>query len=178
MSRVATFRSALLVLGLSAVVGAGRAADDAPKARKVRIGTYDSRAIAIAYAHSAFNPVKEKWAAYQKVKAAGDRAKMKELEAWGQRHQRQLHFQGFARVPVDDLLAPVKDKVAKLLRERRLAAITMSCDFTTGEVELVDVTDDLVKLYEPSETTLKRVRAVRGVKPVPLTQVADMPARR
>ena len=178
MLRVAMFFSALLALGTCAFLGIGLAADDAPKGKKIRIGTYDSRAIAIAYAHSAFNPVKEKWAAYQKAKAAGDRAKMKELEAWGEQHQRQLHFQGFGRVPVDDLLAPVKDQVAKLLRERQLAAITMNCDFTSGAVELVDVTDDLVKLYDPSQKTLKRVRAVRGAKPAPLTQIADMPAKR
>jgi hypothetical protein len=89
----------------------------------------------------------------------------------------QLHFQGFGRVPVDDLLAPVKDQVAKLARERKLAAITMSCDFTGGQVELVDVTDDLVKLYDPSEKTLKSARAVRAVKPAPLTQIANMPAK-
>ena len=178
MSRVAMFLSAFLVLGSGAVLGIGWASEDTPKGQKIRIGTYDSRAIAIAYAHSAFNPVKEKWAAYQKAKAAGDHAKMKELEAWGEQHQRLLHFQGFGRVPVDDLLAPVKDKVARLIRERRLAAITMSCGFTSGEVELVDVTDGLVKFYDPSEKTLKRVRAVRGAKPVPLTQIVHMPAKR
>ena len=178
MSRVAMFLSAFLVLGSGAVLGIGWASEDTPKGQKIRIGTYDSRAIAIAYAHSRFNPVKEKWAAYEKAKAAGDRDKIKELEAWGQEHQRQLHFQGFSRVPVDDLLAPVKDGVAKLARERNLAAITMSCDFTGAQVELVDVTDDLIKLYDPSEKTLKTARSVRAVKPVPLTQIANMPVKK
>ena len=177
MSRATLFLSALLALGPCAVLGAGRAGEGAPDNKKVRIGTYDSRAVAIAYAHSRFNPVREKWAAYEKAKAAGDREKLKELEAWGKQHQMQLHFQGFGRVPVDDLLAPVKDKVAKLARERKLAAITMSCDFIAGPVELVDVTDDLVKLYDPSEKTLKTARGVRAVKPVPLTQIATMPAK-
>ena len=178
MSRVAMFLSALLALGACAALRAGPAGEGAANDKKVRIGTYDSRAIAIAYAHSRFNPVKEKWAAYEKAKATGDREKIKELEAWGQEHQRQLHFQGFSRVPVDDLLAPVKDGVAKLARERNLAAITMGCDFTGKEVELVDVTDDLVKLYDPSEKTLKTARSVRAVKPVPLTQIANMPVKK
>jgi hypothetical protein len=68
------------------------------------------------------------------------------------------------------------DQVAKLGRERQLAAITMSCEFTGGEVELVDITDDLVKLYEPSEKTLEHVRAVRKLKPTPLTQLGGVPA--
>jgi hypothetical protein len=172
------FLCAFLAVGACAVLGGGPAAEGAPNDKKVRIGTYDSRAIAIAYAHSRFNPVGEKMAAYEKAKAAGDREEIKELEAWGQEHQRQLHFQGFSRVPVDDLLAPVKDGVAKLARERKLAAITMNCDFTGGQVELVDVTDDLVKLYDPSEKTLKRARAVRAVKPALLTQIANMPVKR
>ena len=177
MSRAAMFLSALLALGARAALAAEPPGEAAPNDKKVRIGTYDSRAIAVAYAASRFNPVKEKMAAYEKAKAAGDSAKMKELEAWGQEHQRQLHFQGFSRVPVDDLLAPVKDGVAKLARERNLAAITMSCDFTGAQVELVDVTDDLVKLYDPSEKTLKMARGVRAVKPAPLTQIAAMPVK-
>jgi hypothetical protein len=178
MSRVALFLCALLALAPCAALGGGPAGEGAPDDKKVRIGTYDSRSIAVAYAALRFNPVKEKWAAYEKAKAAGDREKIKELEAWGQEHQRQLHFQGFSRVPVDDLLAPVKDGVAKLARERNLAAITMSCEFTGAQVELVDVTEDLVKLYDPSEKTLKTARGVRAVKPAPLTQIASMPAKR
>jgi len=42
----------------------------------------------------------------------------------------------------------------------------------------VDVTDDLVKLYDPSEKTLKTARSVRAVKPVPLTQIANMPVKK
>jgi hypothetical protein len=176
MTRAATFLSALLILGFP-FLGVSSAGDDTPKGPKVRIGTYDSRAIAVAYAASQFNPVGEKKAAYEKAKAAGDREKMKEFEAWGERHQRQLHFQGFGRVPVDDLLAPVKDQVAQLARERHLAAVTMSCDFTSEGVDLIDITDDLVKLYEPSEKTLGYVREIRKAKPVPLTQLAGLPAK-
>jgi hypothetical protein len=169
--------SALLLVGSVAFMNIGLAGDDASKVEKIRIGTYDSRAIAIAYAPSRFNPVREKMAAYEQAKAGGDRTKMKELETWGEQHQRLLHFQGFGRVPVSELLEPVKEQVAKLAQQRQLAAIVMSCDFLGGEVELVDVTDDLVKLYDPSERTLGHVRGIRAAKPVPLTQLADLPAQ-
>jgi hypothetical protein len=59
------FLSALLVLGSYAFPGVDLTAGDTPKGKKIRIGTYDSRAIAIAYAPSRFNPVREKMAAYQ-----------------------------------------------------------------------------------------------------------------
>jgi hypothetical protein len=178
MPRTLMFLFALLVVGLVAFLNAGLAGDDPPQAKKVRIGTYDSRAIAIAYAPSRFNPVREKMAAYEKAKAAGDRAKMKELETWGEQHQRLLHFQGFGRVPVTELLEPVKDEVAKLARQRQLTAITMHCDFLGADVEVVDVTDDLVKLYDPSKKALGHIQAIRTAKPVPLTELADLPAKR
>ena len=144
---------------------------DNPQGTKVRIGTYDNRAIAIAFVASQFNPTAEKKLAYDKAKAAGDTAKMKELEAWGSQYQRQLHFQGFGRVPVEDLLEPVKRQLSKIARDRQLAAITMSCAFTGEQVELVDVTDDLVKLYDPSEKTLQTVREIRKLKPIKLAEI-------
>ncbi len=167
------------VLVASVFLSAGSATD--PPSNKIRIGTYESRAIAIAYTPSQFNPAKEKMADYQKAKTADDKAKMEILKTWGEQHQRQLHLQGFGRVPVDDLLAPVKNQVAALARERRLAAITMACEFTSIDVELVDVTDDLVKLYDPSEKTLEFVRTARKVKPTPLSQIDSqrvMPAKK
>jgi hypothetical protein len=140
-----------VILGTAVFLVTRSEGDDNPKGTKIRIGTYDNRAIALAFFASRFNPTAEKRAAYEKAKAAGDQAKMKELEAWGPRFQRQLHFQTFGRAPVDDLLEPVKDRIAKLARDKQLAAITMNCDFTSEQVELVDVTEDLVKLYDPPE---------------------------
>ena len=177
MPRVVMPLFAFLLVGSVVLTNVGLAGDDAPKEKRIRIGTYDSRAIAIAFAPSRFNPVGEKMAAYEKAKAAGDRAKMKELETWGEQHQRLLHFQGFGRVPVDELLEPVKAEVARLARERGLTAISMRCDFIGAEVEVIDVTDDLVKLYDPSKKTLGHVQGIRAVKPVPLTELADMPAK-
>lgn len=173
MLRVPAIVSVTFLLLSAPLSGIATAGDDAAKAKTIRIGTYDNRAVAIAYASSRFNPVKEKKADFDKAKAANDRAKMKELEAWGEQLQRQLHFQGFGRVPVDDLLAPVRDEVARIGRERQLAAIAMSCDFHAAGVELVDITDDLVKLYNPSDKALEHIRQIRQAKPIPLTQLGN-----
>lgn len=173
MKRLTMFLSVCLILGALALVAARSEGGDDPKGTKIRIGTYDNRAITIAYVASRFNPTPEKRREHAKAKAAGDQAKVKELEAWGPRFQRQLHFQGFGRAPVDDLLEPVKEQIAKLAREKQLAAITMSCDFTGDQVELVDVTEDLVKLFDPEEGTLQTVREIRKTKPVNLAELAD-----
>jgi len=167
----------VIASGLALAPAHCRAGDEPAKGAKIRIGTYDNRAIALAFFASRFNPIAEKRAAYEKAKAAGDQAKMKELEKWGPQFQRQLHFQTFGRAPVDDLLEPLKEKVAQLARDKKLAAITMSCDFTGDQVELVDVTEDLVKLFDPKplDKTLQSVREVRKIKPTRLAELKDNP---
>ena len=94
----------LMVSGLS--VGA----EQSP--RKLRVGIYDNRAIACAYAGSKFleTAMTEATKEHEKAKAAGDTKRVKELEAWGEKQQRKLHRQGFGRALVDDILARVKDK--------------------------------------------------------------------
>jgi len=152
----------------------------APKAAsstgKVRIGVYDSRAIAVAWVGSEFNPTRQKLAEHADAKKKGDEKKAAELEAWGTAKQRLLHFQGFGRVPVDDLLTPVKKGVATVAKEKKLAAIVMQCDYTAPNVEVVDVTNALVELYRPNERTRETVRQMRNVKPIGLLELADMKA--
>ena len=165
---VATIVLVSAVLGLAQSEPAGKPAE---RQSKVRIGVYDSRAIAVAYAPSRFNPVREKMAELDAAKAGGDKAKVKELETWGKEHQRMLHFQGFCRVPVSDLLEPVKDRLQQLAADQNLAAVVMSCDVVSADVEVVDVTDQIVELYDPSDRTRDMVRQVRDVEPVSLLSI-------
>lgn len=157
---------ALLTLG--AVTLAQREHAAPPKAR---IGTYDSRAIAIAYAPSRFNPVGAKMKEHEAAKQSGNSQRVQELQAWGEAHQRQLHRQGFARVPVDDLIAPIADKLPEVARAAGVDAIVFSCEHHAADVELVDVTMQLVALYEPSERTLGFVQSALKVKPVGLDEL-------
>jgi hypothetical protein len=167
-----------LVLGSTmALMAADPPAIQPAAAGKVRIGTYDNRAVAVAYAASRFNPVREKMAEHEAAKRAGDKEKLKALEAWGEEHQRMLHVQGFCRVPVTELLEPVSEKLRALLKEQNLAAIVMSCDVAAPDVELVDVTAQVVELFEPSAKTKEMAQKVRGAKPASLLDVAAAPAR-
>jgi hypothetical protein len=182
MKRSIGLAAAAIVVGSLGIFAAAQA-DQAPPggkapvaAAKVRIGTYDNRAIAVAYAASKFNPAREKMKEHAAAKQAGDAAKGAELEAWGKSHQRMLHFQGFGHVPVADLLEHVKDGVARVAAENQLAAITMSCDFVSTDAEIIDVTDELVELFDPTDKVRKTVRGVRDAEPVSLLVLADMPA--
>lgn len=168
--------AAFTALSIAAVVN-GQTTDEATVGPRIRIGTYDNRAIAVAYAASKWNPVREKMAEYAEAKKAGDAAKQKELEAWGESKQRLLHFQGFGRVPVGELLKPFEKQIAKLAADQQLAAIAMQCDYVAPNVEIVDVTEELVTLFEPTPRTLEMTRQVKDAKPVSLIELADMPAK-
>lgn len=135
---------------------------------ELHVGIYDNRAITEAYAPSKYNPVDEKMKEYEKAKADGDSMRVKELEAWGGKHQRQLHRQGFSRVPVDDLLAHVKDQLPEVARRAGVDVIAWQCDYTSPNVELVDITKELVLLFEPSDKTLKFVDEILKLDPIDL----------
>jgi hypothetical protein len=142
---------------------------------RVRIGIYDSRAIAIAWAGSRFNPVDAKMKEYQAAKDSNDAKKIAELEAWGPAHQRLLHIQGFGRVPVGELLLPVQEKLKTLISEQNLVAITMHCDQIAESVQLVDITMELVQFYDPSEKTIEWVKQLRDQEPLSLLELAQLP---
>lgn len=130
---------------------------------KMRIGTYDARAIAVAYSPSEFNE-RELGAKMKELKAAeqrGDRKRVAELKAWGKAHQRRIHRQCFAGAAVDNLLVHVKDGLAQVAEAKRVAAITRNTDYVSSAVELVDVTDDIVKLFKPSDKTLRTISELR-----------------
>ncbi|MHC4414881.1 MAG: hypothetical protein ACYS0G_06320 [Planctomycetota bacterium] len=159
---------ALLVACAVTMLGAFSVARSHEPRAGLRVGVYDNRAIAVAYATSRFNPVSEKMAEFEKAKAAGDAKRVEELEAWGEKHQRQLHRQGFGRVPVDDLLAHVKDELPEVARKTGIDAIAWHCDYASADVEQVDITTELVMLFDPSKKTLKTVQELRKHEPVDL----------
>jgi hypothetical protein len=173
--------SAAIVLVILATGPAWRTATfgadaNPPTTAKVRIGVYDPRAVAIVYANSA--PFKQKLRAKHQeldaAKAANDQAKIKELEAWGADQQVRLHLQGFAAAPVDDLMADVKGQLPDVAAAADVQSIGLRPDFVAPGVEIVDVTDELVKLWSPDAKTLKIIAQLKTIAPLPIEQIAKM----
>lgn len=161
--------AATLAATLFCLLGSGQSAQKAPA--RTRIGTYDNRAIAVAYAGSRFNPVAQKMQELRAAEAAKDQERVRELQAFGEKHQRALHRQGFGRAPVDDLLEHVRDRLPELAREHRLDAIAWQIDYSGAEVERVDVTEALVALYEPSAQTLATIAELKKHAPADLDEI-------
>lgn len=160
------------ILGGMAVMGQDKkATSDSAQVKKIRIGIYDNRAIVCAWAPSKYNTGIQKMEELNKAKSDGDTQKVEELKAWGKSHQRQLHRQGFGKVPVDDLLAPVKDQLRDVANKTGVEAIVWQCDFRSENVEIVDVTHEIVMLYSPNERTLKWID---DLKKVPYMELEDI----
>ncbi|MHC4122567.1 MAG: OmpH family outer membrane protein [Planctomycetota bacterium] len=151
---------------------------------KVRVGVFDSRAVAIAYAHSEWNEVDSKMAELQKARAAGDTKKIKELEAWGPAQQARLHKQGFGTASVSNLLKHIKDDIPKIAKETGVDIIVSKWDivYQNPSVKLIDITNEIVKPFKPSGKTLKSIRGIQTHPPVSAevleTMKCEPPARK
>ncbi|HEY3130366.1 MAG TPA: hypothetical protein VGL91_12980 [Acidobacteriota bacterium] len=141
----------------------------------LRIGTYDSRAIAVAYARSGEyqNYVRGLKAELEKAKAAKDERRVKELETWGPVTQARLHEQGFSTGSVKNIMDRIKDSVPGIAREASVSMILSKWEVVYGDpsVEYVDVTLPLVKLFNPDERTLRIVEEVSKHEPIPLEKL-------
>ncbi|MGI9517942.1 MAG: hypothetical protein ACR2NP_12895 [Pirellulaceae bacterium] len=153
------------------------AQDGNTDAEKVRIGTFDSRAIAVAWASSAsFSEyVQGLRNELEQAKADGDEDRVKELEAFGPALQHILHKQGFSTWPIDNILDQIRDKIPEIARDAEVALVVSKWDveFAADNIEHVDVTDAMVQLFDPDEKTLEAIKDLREQEPVPLEDIKD-----
>jgi hypothetical protein len=141
----------------------------------VRIGTYDSRAVALAY----YNSIEQKQVSqnmqteYQKAKAAGDEAKIKQLEAAGPARQELMHQQVFSTGTISNIMMTIQDKIPPIARESRVVLMSSKWDITYREssIEYVDVTLQLVKLFNPESKVLQWIEEMKSQLPIPIDRL-------
>ena len=142
----------------------------AEKKKRLRVGVYDSRAIAIAYINSDqwSNILAEKRAELEKAKKDGDTEKVKELEAWGPTHQAKAHLQGFGTAPVHEYIEIVKDKLPQVAQAAGVDAIVSKWefDYIAADAETIDVTMELAKLFEPREKAYEWIEQMKDKEPI------------
>jgi hypothetical protein len=149
-----------------------------PTPTKVRVGTFDSRAVAIAYARSALAAsVRKEWEdKYEKAKAEKNEAVIKECEAWGPNHHRLQMLQAFSIASVADILEKVKDQLPKAAQEAGVDILASKWElaYQNPSLEVVDVTSNLVKIFNPDERTLKILEDLSKQPPIPLYEALQM----
>ncbi len=169
----------LLVLGLLLGTACVMTAEEPPLAAPVRVGTFDSRAVAIAYSHSDLNKreLEAVTAEYERAKAEGNTAKVAEIDREMEARQERRHEQGFGTASVDDLLDPIRSQLPEVAAKAGVDVIVSQWDVVyrrTG-VDLVDVTDLVVEPFHPNAKALEYIRGIRDKKPVPVEELRKHP---
>ena len=158
-----------LVLACAATMGPP--ADPTP----LTLGTFDSRALAIAYTGSeAFQAhMADLHQQLADAHAADDTARVSELEALGPAMQARLHGQGFSTAPVDDLLEHIEDALPGIAADAGVDVIVSKWDLTYERegLVLVDVTVALAARFEPDERTWTSIREIMRQEPVALEEL-------
>ncbi len=153
------------------------AAPPAATATRLRIGTYDSRGVTIAYARSEqfARSIGELHRRHDEAVAAGDTPLAEKLEREGQSQQKRLHMQGFSNAPVEDCMDLVRDGLPGVAEPLGVKPITAAADWHDPRAEIVDVTSELAGLFQPDAKTLQIITSVRLQGPMAIEAVVKMP---
>ena len=176
------FRLTTGVMALFAGLVAGRTAvaqesQAGTTGEGVRIGTFDSRALAMAYYRS--EPFRRHMTDLHRqldeAKANGDDERVQELERHGPELQRLVHRQGFSTWPVDNILEKIEAEIPQIAAQAGVDVIVSKWDivYQQSGLEFVDVTDLIVVPFEPSEETLQVIREIREQEPVPVEELTE-----
>ncbi|HPB32759.1 MAG TPA: hypothetical protein PLB62_15010 [Candidatus Sumerlaeota bacterium] len=153
---------------------------EASAAKKVRVGTYDSRAVAVAFSGS---EIFSKWLGELKVEqeraeAAGDKARVAEIRAKGATRQKLMHMQGFSTAPVDDILDRVREGVQSVREKAGVDVLVSKWDKESldrhRDAEVIDVTMDLVDLFNPNERQRRSALEIQKHDPISLKQAENI----
>ncbi len=146
---------------------------------KVRIGTFDSRCIAVAYGKSEefrkeMDSIKT---VHAKAKEEGNTELVEELERIGPTKQVLLHQQGFSNGSIINILAKLKEKFPTIADDNDVQMILSKWEimFADESIEMVDITDQLVEYFNPNEETRKILEEVKSTDPVPIEEISINP---
>jgi len=156
-------------LGIWAFSAEGKTSEKTDKAR-LRVGVYDSRAIPMAYTHSQYNAhfMQKKSEEKKEAEAKGDVKKTQKLEEQMQKHALKAHKQVFSTTPVGNLLELVKKKLPEVAKQAGVDVIVSKwqIDYLASDAEVVDVTLDMAKMFEPKPGTLEAIQELMKKEPL------------
>jgi len=145
---------------------------------KVCVGVFDSRAVAMAHFGKFIKDggLEKLYGEHDKAKAGGDTKKAEELEAKGQALQKQLHMRVFGNAPIEDILEEIKKDIPKVAQAVGVDIIVGKWDvvYQGPSAKFVDVTDQLVELFEPDEETLGKIKSLLEHPPVKREEMEKM----
>jgi hypothetical protein len=158
-------------------VGTAGAQEERADAPHLRVGTFDSRAVAFAYARS---DMFEKWlddltTAAAEAEAAGDTARVRELGDQAQAEHALRSRQVFSTFPAYDVLERIESEIPKIAAEAGVDVVVSKWEivYQRPGVEFVDVTDLMVKLFNLDDDALTNLQQLLQQEPLPLSEFGE-----
>ena len=170
-----TRRAVTVAVGIGALLVAKAPVAGQTAQERMRVGTYDSRAIAVAYANSGQHrqEIAKLMKDLEQAKAARDEKRTKELEAQGLARQARLHQQGFSTGSVINIMDKIRPALAAVAKEAGVVLIVSKWEavYADPSIEYVDVTMPLVMKFNPNAQTLRWIESMKGKDPIPLEEL-------
>jgi len=136
------------------------------------VGLFDSRAVALAYYRSKefITQMNELKTEYKKAKESGDMKRIEELAVKGPVQQDLMHKQVFSIWSVENILEKIQGKLPEIARQADVDAIVSKWNiaYKRAGVEFIDITDPLVRAFNPDKKTLEIIKDIQKQEPVPL----------
>jgi hypothetical protein len=146
---------------------------------KIRIGTYDSRYVALAFYNMKqindfmVNLNEE----LNKARESGDKNKIMELEAKGPAFQNLMHQQVFGNLSIPNVMATIKDQLPAIAQKAGVTMIVSKWEIQYSEsgVEQVDLTMQILDLFHIDDATKKMIEEglSANLQPVPVEQLLN-----
>jgi hypothetical protein len=169
----------LIVLLLAAMLFGAEGAPASPETQAskevIRVGTFDSRGVALAYYMSDEERRKldrERREAFEKAKAEGDKERLKQLEEQARGAHDKAHRQVAGCAGIDEILERLRDRLPRVAREACVDLIVERARYVGAGVQAVDVTELMARQFGATEETLRELREVMKQPPVEFDQLA------
>ena len=146
---------------------------------KLRIGTFDSRCVALAYGRSAdFMQLRDSIeTVYSKAQADSNKEIIEEIEQFKPTIQVLLHQQVFSNGSINNILEKIKDKFSPLAKDNNVKMILSKWEipFADDSFEYIDIKDLLVAMFNPDDATKKIIDNIKAMEPIPIEKISINP---
>lgn len=143
-------------------------------AQTLRIGTFDSRAVALAWYNSAQGrkELGSLHAAFSDAKKRNDAARIKELEALGPARQQLMHQQVFSNGSILNLAPALRPRIEAAAKAAGVSIVVSRWEIAWSDphIEQVDLTDAIVDAIAPDAKARRWIADMKGKDPLPLAE--------
>lgn len=119
-----------------------------------------------------------RWLPPREPPKAGEAARLKTLEAQLVEMQKRSHLQVFSTAPADEAMAALNERLPALLRELGVERLVSQWDEAAlraiPPANQLDVTDRLVREFNPDAKRRKTIETMKTTPPLPLERANQL----